>query len=323
MELPFEPFALFSGSHQQTIIGSILHLEKEPNSRRLMVTLPDLDQIALEITTPQDWKPTDPTVIMLHGLCGSHRSPYLIRMTKKLASLGVRCVRFNLRGCGSGKGYAKELYHAGRSDDVYKVLEILKNENPLSPTVLLGFSLGGNIALKTVGELSDFANNYLKGVIAVGPPVDLLSSVNLVGQRQNRFYEKYFLRLLKSEVAYRHKQYPELNKIRFPRGLTMFEFDEYYTAPQSGFKNALDYYKKCSAVIFIPQIRIPCTILFSEDDPIISSTSLDGFTLPDNVRVFKTKHGGHIGYLSSPLSKGGIHWMDDVLLDWIHEKIHS
>lgn len=323
MELPFEPFALFSGSHQQTIIGSFLHLEKEPKSKRLMVTLPDLDRIALEITTPKDWKPTDPTVVMIHGLCGSHRSPYLVRMTKKLAKRGIRSVRLNLRGCGSGRGHARQLYHAGRSDDVHHALDVLKKAFPESPTVLIGFSLGGNIALKLAGELQGFAEKFMKGVIAIGPPIDLLSSVNLVNEKSNRIYEKYFVRLLKSEVSYRHKKYPDLEKVHLPRRLTMFEFDEYYTAPQTGFKNAVDYYRKCSAVIFIPQIEVPCTILFSEDDPIISPKTLDGIRLPKNVRIFKTKHGGHMGYLSSPLSKGGFHWMDEVLLDWIQEKIDS
>jgi hypothetical protein len=321
MELPFEPFALFSGSHQQTIIGSFLHMEKEPKSQRLMVTLPDMDSLALEITTPSSWKPTDPTIVMIHGLCGSHRSPYLIRMTKKLSKLGFRCVRLNLRGCGSGKGHAKQLYHAGRSDDVYEALSLLRKQYPESPIVLVGFSLGGNIALKLAGELGSFGEKYLTGVIAVGAPVDLFSSVNLVNQKNNRIYERYFVRLLKSEVAYRHKKYPDLEKIHLPKRLTMFEFDEYYTAPQSGFKNAIDYYRKCSSVIFIPQISVPCTILFSEDDPIVSSKTLDEIKLPENIRVFKTKRGGHLGYLSSPLSKGGFHWMDEVLIRWVQEKI--
>ncbi len=247
MELPFEPFSLLRGTHQQTIISSFLHLEKDPKSHRMMVTLPDLDSIALEVTTPKGWKPTDPTVVMIHGLSGSHRSPYLIRMTKKLAKNNIRAVRLNLRSCGSGKGHAKHICHAGRSDDVLAALLQLKKETPDSPISLIGFSLGGNIALKLAGELKDQAHTLLEKVIAIGPPIDLYSSVKLGNQKKNRFYEKYFIRLLKAEKKHRYKKYPDLKKVDLPRKLTMFEFDNLYTAPEAGFKDALDYYKKSSS----------------------------------------------------------------------------
>ena len=147
IELPFDPFPFFSGSHQQTIFGSFFSFQLQPPSSRKLIELPDKDKISLEITTPKNWKPTNPTVIMLHGLCGSHKSPYLVRITKKLAKKGIRSVRFNLRGCGSGKGLAKGIYHCGRSEDVLVALKELKKEHPNSPIVLIGFSIGGSIAL--------------------------------------------------------------------------------------------------------------------------------------------------------------------------------
>jgi len=318
IELPFDPFPLFPGSHQQTIIASFLSIQKEPFSKTKLVELEDKDFLALEVTTPRKWKPTDPTVIMIHGLCGSHRSPYLIRMTRKLKSAGLRSIRLNLRGCGSGRGLARQIYHSGRSADVYEALKKLKEETPDSPFILVGFSLGGNIVLKLGGELNSSGKDILSLIISVSPPSDLHRSIELIGSVENRFYERYFTKLLRADVYYRHRKFPDLPKIDLPKRMSCYEFDELYTAPQCGFDSAMDYYTKCSSKGLVSEIRVPCKVLLAEDDPLICSTSLDEYTLPENVEIYKTKKGGHLGYLGSP--RRGFHWMDRVLLDWISEE---
>jgi len=318
-ELPFEPFSIFSDPNHQTILSSYLNFLWEPPSERKAVTLPDGDKIMIEITTPKTWKPNDLTVVLVHGLCGSHRSPNLVRMVKRLEPLGIRGVRYNMRGCGSGRGYAKNIYHSGRSEDLFEVLKVLKKEHPESPIVLIGFSLGGNIVLKLVGEMNVIGSKYLKSVIAVSPPVDLYSSVQMLGDERNGLYERYFYKLLRSDVHYRHKKFKDLPRVHLPRNLKLYEFDQLYTAPFCGFKNAIDYYNKCSAAHVVEDIDIPCRILLSEDDPIIASSSLDRYTLPSNINVFKTKKGGHMGYLGSPRSEKGFYWLDSLLIDWIRE----
>lgn len=316
-ELPFDPFPLFPGCHQQTIIGSLFHVEAEPSSRTHFVTLNDKDQLAIEVTTPDGWKSTDVTVAMVHGLCGSHRSPYLVRMAHRLSMINVRSVRINLRGCGSGRGLAKKLYHSGSSEDIEAVVRYLKKLFPESPIILVGFSLGGNLVLKMVGELESEANRLVDHVIAIGPPVDLYKSVQMIGNKANRFYEKYFLRLLRQEIDYREQLFPDLEKAIFPKRLSMYKFDECYTAPRAGFKSALDYYRMSSSGRVIHNITVPCKILFAKDDPIICPSSLDGLKLPESIQVYKTKYGGHMGYLGVPDDKNGFHWMDDLLVNWI------
>ncbi|HEX2583014.1 MAG TPA: alpha/beta fold hydrolase [Chlamydiales bacterium] len=318
-ELPFEPFSFFSDPHHQTIISSVLNFLFEPSSDRKIVQLPDGDKLAVEITTPNEWKPNDLTVVLVHGLCGSQSSPNLVRMVKRLEPLAIRSVRYNMRGCGSGKGLSRNIYHSGRSEDLFEVLKILKKEHPESPIVLIGFSLGGNIVLKLAGEMNIIGPQYLKGVVAVSPPVDLYSSVQMIGDPNNSFYERYFYKLLRADVHYRHRKFKDLPKINLPRDLKLYEFDQMYTAPCCGFKNALDYYNKCSAAHVVEDIAIPCRILLSEDDPIIASSSLDHYVLPSNVSVFKTKKGGHMGYLGSPGSEKGFHWLDSLLVDWVRE----
>ena len=315
--LNFIPFPLFKGAHSQTVMGSLLNWQRDPGSEQMLVRLPDEDQISLEISVPEAWGSTDPTVVMLHGLAGSHYSPHLIRMTNKLLATGIKVVRMNMRGCGSGKGLARHIYHSGRSDDVLHSLRALQEKSPDSPTVLVGFSLGGNIALKLAGELKSSTSEVFKKVIAINPPVDLYSSVDLLSYQSNRIYERYFIRLLRADVIYRHKIFPDLPKVDLPKKMSFFDFDELYTAPQCGFSGAMDYYEKCSSAPLIADITIACNILFAEDDPIICANVLDGLTMPDNVSIYKTEKGGHIGYLGYPSQ--GFHWLDKILISWIQD----
>lgn len=151
-ELPFEPFPFLNDPHQQTFFNSFFNFLFEPPSDQKLVRLPDGDQISLEITTPREWKKEDPTVILVHGLCGSHKSPNLVRMARRLEPLGVRAVRFNMRGCGSGRGLARQIYHSGRSEDLFEAVKALKLEHPASPIVLIGFSPGPRIESERKGR---------------------------------------------------------------------------------------------------------------------------------------------------------------------------
>ncbi len=289
----------------------------EPQSVQKLVPLPDGDKISLEVTTPAGWKAGDLTAFFVHGLCGSHRSPNLVRMAKKLEPLGIRTVRYNMRGCGSGRGHARRTYHCGRSEDIFECLKVLKKELPDSPIILIGFSLGGNAVLKLTGELGGVGKHFLEGVIAVSPPVEVYSSVQMLGDPANRMYEKYFYKRLREEVLYRHKKFKDLPRVNLPKDLKIYEFDQLYTAPMAGFSSAIDYYNKCSASHVVADIAIPCKILLAEDDPIISAGSLDRYALPSNISVFKTKKGGHMGYLGNSEDNKGFYWLDSVLADWI------
>jgi len=318
-ELPFDPFPFLQGPHHQTIISSFFNFFLEPASDQKLVTLPDGDRISLEVTTPREWKETDPTVMLVHGLCGSHKSPNLVRMARRLEPIGIRAIRFNMRGCGSGRGLAKQIYHSGRSEDVFESIKAIKRETPDSPLVLIGFSLGGNIVLKMAGELGAIAKEFVSKVIAVSPPVDLFSSILMLGHPDNAMYERYFYKLLRADVHYRHKKFKDLPPVHLPRNLKIYEFDQIYTAPTCGFRSVQDYYSRCSSAQFVPDIAVPCRVLLAEDDPIVSCYSLDGISLPPNVEQFRTKKGGHMGYLGHPQGEKGFHWLDSVLVDWIRE----
>jgi uncharacterized protein len=318
-ELPFDPIFFIKGTFSQTILGSFPNIHIEPKSSTKFVLLPDKDYIAMEITTPKNWKKNGLTVILIHGLCGSHKSAGIVRMAKKLEDRNVRAIRVNLRGCGSGKGKARRIYHAGQSEDIFEVLKAVYAETPDTQIILIGFSLGGNIVLKLTAELSIANLKILKKTIAVNPPVDLKSSVELLGHPKNKFYENYFVRLLKRDFYYRAKKFPDIRKIEFPKKFHFFDYDTLYTVPEYGYKDNFDFYKRASAKFLIPAIESDTNILFSEDDPIIKIQDFQNFVMPSNVHLFKTKRGGHLGYLAMPGKSRGLYWMDNILLDWIFD----
>lgn len=314
--LTFCPFPLLSSAHMQTAVAAHLPVADLP-SQRQFVRLEDGDQIALELSTPPGWQAEHPTVVILHGLCGSHEGANLVRLASKIMAQGGRAVRMNMRGCGSGKGLARQPYHSGRSDDIFAALQTLHAEAPASPMTLVGFSLGGNQVLKLAGELGASVPNYLERVIAVCAPVDLHGCAAMLARPENRFYNRHFVRQLKADVLERQQFFPHLPRFDLPDKLTVYAFDDIYTAPQSGFASADDYYTQTGAAPFVPDITIPCHILFADDDPFIDATAFDGVRLPSNIEVYHTTHGGHLGFLGAPWQPGGFRWMDTQVLRWL------
>lgn len=318
--LNFRPFPLLKNQFLQTTIGSFVNFYKEPPSYTQFIKLPDEDQIALEITSPPNWEADGMIVLMIHGLCGSHKSSYMIRMANRLSKMQIKVVRLNLRGCGSGRGYAKKIYLSDSSGDVLHALKHLKHIHPNSYIILIGFSLGGNIALKLVGELGEKAKEFIQELIAISPPINLEKSAYLLGRPDNRFYEKYLIDLLVDDVYFRHEQFPDLPSINISKKIGILEFDEMYLAPFDGFSSVQEFYQASSSLPVIPNITIPCKILFALDDPIVEHNQLESTFLPSNIVVYKSTGGGHMGFLSRPNKTTGIRWLDGVLLSWIFKK---
>jgi hypothetical protein len=313
---PFQPFPFLRSPHLQTILASQLHLPFGPPSRLEQVAVPGGDRVALEVATPAGWRPDGPTALLVHGLCGSSRSPYLVRLARRLHRRGIRSVRMNLRGCGPGRGLAREPYHSGRSEDVRVVLAHLRAGAPDSPIAVAGYSLGGNIVLKLAGELGGGATALIECAVAICPPVDLLASSRKLARLENRLYESLFVRDLRRDVLHRQRCFgdpvPSLS-----RRMTLREFDDAYTAPRCGFADALDYYTRASSAPLLPRIAVPTRILVAEDDPLIDAAVLRDASLPPHVHVEWSPRGGHLGFLGRPGSPGGFRWMDSLVLEWL------
>ena len=317
-ELNFKPLPFITGPHTQTLVSCFLFLPISPPSVTEVILLADHDKLAMEVSTPKSWSGKDPTVILIHGLGSDHKSPNLMRMAHKLYKKGIRAIRLNLRGCGTGRGLARNNYHGGRTDDLLTVIAKLKGKHPESPISIVGFSLGGNLALKFAGEMADAANHLVEQLITICPPLDLAKSVELLDLPKNRIYQKSYVKQLRQEAESLFSTFPDIPRVEFPNNMSVNEFNELFIAPRSGFKHARDYYKRVSSLTSIHKIKLPCKILFAKDDPFIDHTSLDHRELPKNVEIYKTNQGGHIGYLGFPFLGLGFRWMDEMIFKWLN-----
>lgn len=308
-KLEFRPLWGITSRHFQLIVPAYLSAGKAPPSVQWLVDIGNQDQLSCEVSTPDGWQSSNPTVALIHGLGGSHNSPYMVRMARKLFQKGYRAVRINLRGTGSGKGLSRLPYSAGTSADILHVVQNLKQTAPASDLTLIGFSLGGNIVLKLAGELGEEAVKILLQVIAVCPSIDLAQTTRLIQRKGNLLYHRYYLRhLLEQAKPWVKDNYPSI-----------YAYDDNVTGPLWGFSGADDYYQKCSSLSFIDKIRCPTRILFAEDDPFVSLECLKGISIPSQVQIFATQHGSHMGYLGFSGPSWDPFWMDQLLLSWVNK----
>ncbi|HVX63385.1 MAG TPA: alpha/beta fold hydrolase [Pirellulales bacterium] len=318
---PFRQHPLFPGGHAQTLAGVFLpgrnYLYGAAQHR---VRLSDGDEIVLHDDCPDEWRPGMRTALLIHGLAGCHLSSYMQRVAAKLAALGLRVFRMDLRGCGAGFGLARLPYHSGRSEDAAAALEEIAQRCPASSTTLVGFSLGGNITLKLLGELGEQTCGGLDSAVAICPPIDLQAAIERIALPLNRLYDRHFIKLLLQQARERQRVLPDAPPVNFarpPRGL--WEFDDGYTAPVSGFGDAANYYRQASSARLIPNIRRPTLVIASRDDPLVPWRPFLGVETPDCVQVEITERGGHLGYVARAGADPDRRWLDWRIVEWIAE----
>jgi uncharacterized protein len=317
----FEPHPLLRGGHLQTIAGRFL-----PSRRVTLlsayheVEIGEGDRLSVLESVPERWQPGDPTALMVHGLAGCARSPYMVRVAARLVAVGIRVVRMNLRGAGSGFGIARGTYHSGRTGDVRAVVEWIAKRVPGSPIAMVGFSLGGNLVLKLAAEAAREPLEGLDCVLAANPPLDLATCCRHLQRPENRPYDRNFVRLLRREVGRLHARFPELGPVNLAGAKTLYDFDNLYTAPRNGFRDADDYYARSSAGPLIGQVLVPGLVVHAADDPFIPAEPFHAVDFPPQVALELLPSGGHLGYLSRRRCQGDHRWLDARLSAWLSER---
>lgn len=235
-----------------------------------------------------------PLVVLIHGLTGSAESSYIRASARHLLGLGYPVLRLNLRGAGPTRGRSRFLYHAGRSEDLRQVLGSMDGRLAGQGVFLVGYSLGGNMLLKFLGEAGRRA--ILLGAVSISAPIDLAAARLGIEKRRNRIYQRYLLARLKEEASALPVETPtpmELEGIA-----TIYEFDERIVAPRAGFAGADDYYRCCMALSFLPEIAVPTLVIHSQDDPWIPFAAYRDCAWKNNPRLLPlfSRHGGHVGF---------------------------
>ncbi len=313
----FRPLPLLSNPHLQTLLGHLLGGRHSFSANyEHIVRLPDGDALVLHDAVPENWQAGQAVVVLVHGLTGSHASSQIVRTGAALFAQGLRVVRLDLRGAGKSLPLSRKSYHGGHSEDVRAAVEEVHRLAPESPITLVGVSLGGNIVLKLAGEAADNPVAGLVRVAALGPPIDLRRCAALLDERRNRMYANFFLRELVADAHKRQRFFPDLPRIQFPNQLTIRVFDEVYTAPRGGFRNADDYYHRSSSLPLIQRIQVPTFVLTARDDPFIAAEPFEELQAPGHVHIRVLRHGGHLGFLGWD-GAGGIRWAERRIVDWI------
>jgi len=316
---PFDPHPLLRNAHAQTIFASYVRPARiHYQARRHEVRVRDGDTIVLHDDCPTNWKEGDRVVLMVPGLGGWHQSPFMPRIAAKLNAAGFRTFRMDLRGFGVGYRLARLPGHAGRSEDSTAAVRKIAELSPHSPVTAIGFSMGGNIVLKMLGEIGDAPLGKLDSCIAVAPPIDLLNCSMHMLRPWNRMYSRFLVLALLKQVK-RHQPFvEEVRRLALkPRPKTLLEFDDRFTAPLGGFVDAYDYYTRSSSAPLMHNIARRTLVITAADDPLIPVSIFDDLALSSSTTLVITERGGHLGYVGRSGVDPDHRWLDWRIVDWI------
>jgi predicted alpha/beta-fold hydrolase len=322
---PFQVHPFLASGHLQTVAAVYLpYGTPKYQSQPHHVLLADGDKLVLHDDTPASWTRGGPVVLLVHGLGGCHRSPYVVRAANKLNQLGVRTFAMDLRGCGAGFQLARYPTHAGRSEDLAAAISSLRKLCPGSPLIVVGYSMSGNMALKLLGEWGENLPAQLDSVVAVSPPVNLEACSASFRLGINRLYDRYYLsKVLQVLGRKRREVCPHLYRpqARTPRSLR--EFDDLYTAPLCGFADSEHYYHEASSFRLVEHIRLPTLVITADDDPIVPVHSLRELPWPESVQFHETRGGGHLGFLGRRGVDPDRRWIDWRVVAWVQHRLLS
>ena len=259
------------------------------------------------------------TLIALHGLNGSSEAHYMRGLAAKAFARGMNVLRLNQRNCGDTEHLSEGLFHSGLTADAAHVVDELTRVDGLPAIGVAGYSLGGNLALKLAGEYGAHAPAALLGVAAVSPIIEISECTRALERSENRLYQWNFVRDLKRRMRRKEQCHPgHFDLARLKAIATVREFDETYTAPFFGFRNAEDYYHRASAMRVIDRIRVPALLITSEDDPFVPSAPCHDPKVTGNPHIDLriSAHGGHCGFVGERSANDDGYWAENQIVEF-------
>jgi predicted alpha/beta-fold hydrolase len=299
---PFQAPAWLRGPHAQTVGGKFLRGDPGVPLERERLALPDGDFVDLDFgPEPEAGSRRDavPVALVLHGLEGSALRSYMRQTYGELLRRGIRPIGLNFRSCSGEPNREARLYHSGDTEDLRTVVARLRERFGGRALGAVGFSLGGNVLLKYLGEAG--AASPIGAAVAISVPYDLgAGAAALERGLMSRVYSAYFLRMLRRKVLAREAALGEHIDVPVTlRARTLRQFDEAATAPLHGFADADDYYTRSSSGPFLPGIRVPTLLLHALDDPFLPAERVPVQAAADNPSIVAAfpDTGGHVGFI--------------------------
>jgi predicted alpha/beta-fold hydrolase len=266
------------------------------------------------------WQPdraSRPALILLHGLEGSSAAHYMTGIAAKAYAAGFSAVLLNQRNCGGTEHLSPGLYHSGLTQDVRHVLHEITSIDGVQRVAIAGYSLGGNLALKLAGDYGADTPKALRAICAVSPILEISRCVHALERPLNVIYQWNFVKDLRARMRRKATLFPGKFPVeRLPQVRTVRQFDEVFTAPYFGFRDAEDYYHRASGMRVVDRITIPTLILAAQDDPFVPVAMFDDPGLRNNphVTTVVTRHGGHCGFVAAPGGPGDGYWAESSIV---------
>ncbi len=242
-------------------------------------------------------------VLLIHGLEGSSKSNYMVSASKHLNRKGLDTVCFNLRGCSGEDNLLLKTYHSGKTEDVDFVVNYLIENYKYKDIIIIGYSLGGNLTLKYLGEKSGNISPIIKGGIAVSVPIDIASAEKEMDKLKNKLYIELFFKTMKNKLLQKAHRFPEykLDKDKLFKATKFKHLELLYTVPIFGFKTPEEYWEKASSKPYLHSIKKPTLLINAKDDSFLSKECFPFKEAYDSEIFFfeRTNYGGHVGFMSS------------------------
>lgn len=319
--IPFVPHPWLANPHVQTLFPRYRprnHLLVDIAMEERLFQVDSQSQIKC-VCSWQPHRNQAPGLILVHGLEGCHESHYMRGIAHKAWHAGFNVIRFNQRNCAGTEHLTPTLYNGGLSQDIRAVVDELVDKDGIQAIWVVGYSMGGNLVLKMAGEARD-ACPALQGVAAVCPNIHPAACVAELEERRNWVYHEHFMVKLKARLERKAKIFPgrwDLSLYKHIR--TMSQFDDAYTAPDGGYRDAADYYDKSASRHVLAHVQVPTLIITSQDDPFIPIASFEVPAFQSNscIELITPRHGGHCGFIQKSSSIEDGHWAENRIVEFI------
>lgn len=314
----FKPAWWLRNPHLQTIYAKFAGGKREVYTRKEIFELSDGDFLDCR------WAGGDvgPIVIILHGLEGSVESHYAKGMLQAAQQRGWRAVVVHFRSCGENLNRLPRGYHSGDTSDVQEFITALKAKEPHTPMMAIGYSMGGNVLLKWLGETR--GTSPLMAAVAVSVPFELHVASDRIRKGISSQYQKYFLKPLREKLLCKIAQHQlQIDPSSVMAVQSIYDFDDSFTAPLHGFKSAMDYYLQSSSRYFMNSIQVPTLVIHAKDDPFMSPALIPSRDeVSPYVKLEIYEQGGHVGFVSGWNPFNPQYWLEQRIPAYFEEQLH-